>query len=98
MMPRSGVFIGITDDLRRATRPSLVVPGRAFPDRLMIETDAALPAAPASLRSRPAAGERAALLTSARAVAAARGEDVALLAASTTAAARRFFALPQPQE
>jgi TatD DNase family protein len=68
-------------------------------DRLMIETDAPY-LLPRTLRPHPPArrNEPAFLGEVARAVAAARGQDVAGLAADTTAAAQRFFSLPGPQE
>ncbi|HEY0180053.1 MAG TPA: TatD family hydrolase [Dokdonella sp.] len=92
-----GFHVGITGwicDERRGLHLRDLV-GLIPAERLMIETDAPyllprdLPAKPPHRRNEPMY-----LAHVCAAVAAARGEDVAVTAASSTAAARRFFDLP----
>ena len=92
-----GLFIGITGwicDERRGVHLRDIV-GRIPVGRLMIETDGPyllprdLDPKPASRRNEPMY-----LPQVARAVAAARGEDVTALADHTTRTARAFFGLP----
>jgi TatD DNase family protein len=92
-----GLHIGITgwiNDERRGLHLRDVVRGIP-PERLMLETDAPyllprdLEPMPKSRRNEPKY-----LPHVAQALAAARGEPVALLAATTTGTARRFFGLP----
>lgn len=96
-----GLFIGITGwicDERRGLHLRDLV-GRVPVGKLMIETDGPyllprdLDPKPTSRRNEPMY-----LPQVARAVAAARGEDLATLAAHTTRTARAFFALPPLQD
>jgi len=92
-----GLHIGITgwiNDERRGLALREVVSGIPA-GRLMLETDAPY-LLPRDLRPLPKSrrNEPQYLLQVAQAVAAARGEPVALLAEATTGNARRFFSLP----
>ena len=92
-----GLFIGITGwicDERRGLHLRGIV-GCIPPGRLMVETDGPY-LLPRDLNPKPASrrNEPMYLPQVARAVAAARGEDIGTLAAHTTQTARAFFGLP----